>query len=60
MLKSVVRRIYYVLDFNKNCVSMLREQLIHSLHYPEFVWLTSFIKNEYTHSLNTYYRTHLL
>lgn len=45
MLKSVVRRIYYVLDFNKNCVSMLRERLIHSLYYPEYVELKiSFIK----------------
>ncbi len=40
-----MKRIYHVLDFNKNCVSMLREQLIHSLYYPEFVELTtSFVK----------------
>ena len=44
-LKSVVRLIYHVLDFKKSCVSMLRERLIHSLYYPEFVELkTSFIK----------------
>lgn len=45
MLKSVVMLIYYVFDSKKSCASMLRERLIHSLYYPEFVELkTLFIK----------------
>ena len=40
MFKSLLKRIYYVLDFKKSCASMLRERLIHSLYYSEFVELT--------------------
>lgn len=37
-----MKRIYHVFNSPINCVSMLRERLIHSLHYHEFVELTLF------------------